>query len=105
MTPSISTAREGPVASARLAMAMGARRMRVPARWVCAAWPTRGLAATGESHAARRRHDHGPGSALGLEHRPGALLRAAVAGPGLLQPGRVPLVQGDRVVVGQLLAQ
>src|SRR5690606_32373340 len=38
-------------------------------------------------------------------HRPGALGRAAMAGPDLLQPGGVRLVQDDPVVVGQFLAR
>src|SRR5690606_22623540 len=42
--------------------------------------------------------------ALGLEHGPGASGRAAAAAPQLLQLRRVPLVERDAVVVGQLLA-
>src|SRR5690606_25178086 len=41
---------------------------------------------------------------LGLQHRPGALLRTALAGPDLLVLGVVRLVEDDAVVVGQLLA-
>src|SRR5690606_24698075 len=43
-------------------------------------------------------------SALGLQHRPGAVLRPALAAPELLQLGRMRLVQGNAVVVGQLFA-
>src|SRR5690606_38492788 len=46
----------------------------------------------------------GASSALGLEHRPGAVLRPAAAGPQLLELGRARLVEDDAVVVGQLLA-
>src|SRR5690606_23229937 len=42
--------------------------------------------------------------ALRLQHRAGAVLRAAAAFPDLLQPRGVLLVQGDAVVVGQFLA-
>ncbi len=44
-------------------------------------------------------------SALGLQHGAGAILRAAAAFPDLLQARRVPLAQGDAVVIGQLLAR
>src|SRR5690606_518788 len=46
-----------------------------------------------------------PGSALRPQHRPGAVARAAAAGPDLLQARRVPLRQGDAVVVHQFLAR
>src|SRR5690606_16378234 len=56
-------------------------------------------------------HDGGrPGSsalrlALGLQHRAGAIPGAAAAGPDLFHTWRVRLVEGDAVVVGQLLAR
>src|SRR5690606_35793366 len=46
----------------------------------------------------------GSALALGLQHRPGAVPVAALAGPQLLGLGGMRLVQVDAVVVGQLLA-
>src|SRR5690606_17154790 len=53
-------------------------------------------------HATDVRANHS--SALGLQHRPGAVLRPALAAPELLQLGRMRLVERDAVVVGQLFA-
>src|SRR3546814_5655360 len=44
-------------------------------------------------------------SALGLQHRPGAVLHPALAAPELLHLRGVRFVEGDAVVVGQLLAR
>src|SRR3546814_18952356 len=44
-------------------------------------------------------------SALGLQHRPGAVLHPALAAPELLHLRGVRFVEGAAVVVGQLLAR
>src|SRR5690606_28899255 len=54
---------------------------------------------------ARPRRPGHAASALGLEHRPGAVLRAATAAPELLELRGVRFVEHDAVVVGQLLAR